>query len=331
MRLAHGLVRSAVYQDIPLESRRELHLRAASILNGTAQVFEHRIAAALSYDERLAEDLERYADELRERLDFSAAARFLRCASRVTSDPVIREQRWLESLVDSAAHSDFALIRGERDALEQAQDRRRADLVLGLLAISGDWRPQEGVRLLEPWSGGEHTDLCQYRIEGMLAWARMTSDVDDEQIRIALDRAAALPAPDSWVVRLVMLTWSQLMTRHTPDLLALPVLATLPTDPKLAPIPATGVLAWRGHDPHRPGSARPGHCRPDRGDRSDSTRVGRVQLGLVLRRARPHAVVRRRLGSVPAELPGRPGVVRGAPAPDRRRRAAAAGDRRRRP
>ena len=28
----------------------------------------------------------------------------------------------------------------------------------------------------------------------MLAWARLTSDVDDELVRVALDRAAALPA-----------------------------------------------------------------------------------------------------------------------------------------
>ncbi len=246
MRLAHGLIRSAVYQDIPLAARRALHRRAASVLTGTAVVFDHRVASALSYDEHLADDLERYSEELRSRLDFGSAARFLRSASQVTPDPVTRERRWLESLVDSAADSDFAVIRGERKALEQARDRRRADLVLGLLATSGDWRPQDGVRFLEPWSGAEHTDLCQYRIEGMLAWARMLSDVDDEQIRIALDRAAALPSPDSWVVRFVMLTWAQLTTRHVPDLLALPVLATLPTDPKQVPIPATGALAWRG-------------------------------------------------------------------------------------
>ena len=80
----------------------------------------------------------------------------------------------------------------------------------------------------------------------MLAWARMTSDVDDGQIRTALDRAAALPVVDSWVARFVMLTWAQLTARHTSDLLALPVLATMPADPKLAPLAATGALAWRG-------------------------------------------------------------------------------------
>ncbi len=225
---------------------RSLHLRAATIVTGIAAVFEHRLAAALTHDQALADDLEGHANGMREQQDFGAAARFLRLSSRVTPDPITRERRWLDSLADSVAAVDYPLVQSERAAVEQAQDRRRRDLILGLLALSVEWRPQDAVRLLEPWSGAQATDLSQYRIEGMLAWARLLSDADEGDVRIALDRAGALPAPDRWVARFVMLVSAQLIARHNADLLAQPALATLPADAKLVAIPATSALAWRG-------------------------------------------------------------------------------------
>ena len=105
LRLAHGLVRSAVYQEHPARvTSRALHLRAATIVDRNS-----RRCSSTAWPPRspttsaLADDLEGHANGMREQQDFGAAARFLRLSSRVTPDPITRERRWLDSLADSAA------------------------------------------------------------------------------------------------------------------------------------------------------------------------------------------------------------------------------------
>lgn len=54
VRVTHALVRSAVYERLPLSQRRDLHARAAQILVDETQVLDHRLAAASFYDDDLA-------------------------------------------------------------------------------------------------------------------------------------------------------------------------------------------------------------------------------------------------------------------------------------
>jgi DNA-binding CsgD family transcriptional regulator len=247
IRLVHALVRGAVYGDVPLRDRRTLHARAAGVVTGVAAVFEHRLAAAVSHDGGLADDLHAYARDLRERRDYRSAAHFERLASTVTADPRTREGRWLDSLFDSLMGGDRAVARAETDAIAQAADVRRRDLALGFLAVM-ERRLHEAVRILAPRSGlaeGAADDVVQYRIEGLLAWARLQADAPEPQIRLALDRAAALTATDGGMGRLAMIAAGQLAIRHSDDP-ATAAIPGLPDDPASTPVAATGALAWRG-------------------------------------------------------------------------------------
>ena len=193
----------------------------------------------------LADDLDQRAADLRADGEFRSAAHYLQLSSTVTMDAAKREQRWLDSLIDSIRNNDTATVRASLPSVEQAQDRRRRDLILALLAVR-DSRPHVAVRLLEPWSGGGTADLCQYRIEGTLAWTLVMSDAADDQIRLALDRASTLPFDDTVVSRLVLLARGQLATRRADDAAAAATLSALPGEPQAVPLAATAALAWRG-------------------------------------------------------------------------------------
>jgi DNA-binding CsgD family transcriptional regulator len=243
LRFGHALIRAAVYQHIPVATRRALHLRAAAVVQGDAGSLEHRLAAAVDHDDRLADDLEAYAGQQRNRRHFGLAARYLRLAASVTSDRVARERRWLDSLFDSVLALDRKALHEQHDALSEAADRRRRDLVLGGLA-SSERRPHEAVRILQPWSGNPtETDRVQYRLEAMLAWARLMADAPESEIAEALDRAERLRLADDPMERVALLVRAQLVTRHSTGV---PDPQSLPDDARLVPLSASGALSWRG-------------------------------------------------------------------------------------
>jgi DNA-binding CsgD family transcriptional regulator len=244
LRFAHTLLRSAVYQAIPLRTRIFLHLRAASTLHGQTAL-EHRMAAALQYDDALAHDLEQHAAGLRAHGDFRSAARYLRFASTLSAEFGLKEQRWLESLIDLLIGADDESVRAELEAVAQSDDARRRDLILAMLAYL-DWSPKLAVRLLEPWSGAAYSDVSQHRIEGLLAWTRLISDAPEEQVRAALKRAGALSDVDTTIARLVTTARAQLTARSTSDISSMAALAQLPDDPRRAPLSATTAVGWRG-------------------------------------------------------------------------------------
>ncbi len=328
LRFEHGLARSAVYLAIPPGARRALHLRAASIVRGQQTVFEHRIAATLNYDDALADDLELRADVLRADGEYRSAARYLQFASTVTADSVKREQRWLDSLIDSVDNDDSAIVKAALPAIEDARDRRRRDLILARLAIR-ESSPHVAVRLLQPWSAGGPADLCQYRIEGTLAWALVISDADDDQIRLALERASTLPFDDTVVSRLVLIARGQLATRRTDDVAATATLAALPDEPQAVPVGRHRRPGLAGHHGRRPGALPAQHARSDRSDRAHAGRDDGFQRGHVSRHPRSDPVVQRRLGPGPSQLRGVGRAARPDLAPDRDGRPTAAGNRRR--
>jgi hypothetical protein len=64
VRIFHGVLRAAIYANIPSPTRQRLHGRAAARLASLRDRLEHRVAAARTTDDGLAADLDAFADDL---------------------------------------------------------------------------------------------------------------------------------------------------------------------------------------------------------------------------------------------------------------------------
>ncbi|HEX6342061.1 ATP-binding protein [Umezawaea sp.] len=94
LRFRHPLVRSAVYADATFHRRRAAHLAVADELGaGSDRATWHRAVAATGPDERLAEAVERGADEARRRGGEAAAVAVLRRAARLSGTADGRRRR----------------------------------------------------------------------------------------------------------------------------------------------------------------------------------------------------------------------------------------------
>lgn len=245
VRVAHALVRSAVYQQIPPADRRALHLRAAQVLAHEDAALEHRVAAVERYDDALAGRLERFAEAQHRRRLHRSAAQHLRWSSALTTRPADRGRRWLESLFESLLAHDFELVRTELTDVERVHDIARRTLVLGTLPImEGRWH--DGARILEPVSReplGTCDPRTRYRLEVLLAWARVGAGHETAEIADGLDRAGALGADDPAVSGYRTFAAGQVAgrTRQHPSRAQ-----RLTETAGAVPLDATYELAWRG-------------------------------------------------------------------------------------
>jgi DNA-binding CsgD family transcriptional regulator len=93
-RFSHGLIRQAVYDQIPFGQRRALHRSAASMTGGTTAI-RHRLAAADGPDPVLTADLDRQAKAHTQRGELVAAANCWRESLRRTPSGPERTRRLL--------------------------------------------------------------------------------------------------------------------------------------------------------------------------------------------------------------------------------------------
>jgi DNA-binding CsgD family transcriptional regulator len=247
VRPSHALIRASVYQQTSLPQLRILHRQAAGIVATRASALQHLMAAAEQYDDALATEMETYAEELYAQRSFRQAARYVRWASGLTPDPSIREHRWLESVFDLVLTHDVAAVERELQDVRAADDSSGRAAVLGLHAIWGR-RYREGIEQLEPVASAPITAgdaRTRYRIEVLLAWARLCLGQPTDLIESGLARAATVRTEDAGVSGLELVAGSQLsIRRHRVG----PVLAQLSALPEASAVPlaATGALAFRG-------------------------------------------------------------------------------------
>lgn len=136
---AHPLVRGAIYNDLPLDRRRDLHLAAASVTQGTVSLL-HRVAAVECFDDDLAVQLDEMADSLVG--DVVQAADLLLAAAKIGSDPTASEWRLLGAaeLLISGSHVARAAVL--REQIESGRSTAWRELVLGQLDVfSGAFLP----------------------------------------------------------------------------------------------------------------------------------------------------------------------------------------------
>jgi DNA-binding CsgD family transcriptional regulator len=250
LRTTHALVRAAVYQQIPLVERRVLHRRAADVVADRSLVLEHRMAAAEQYDDELADAMAEYSAELYEQHSFRLAAQFLRWASVLTKEPARRERRWLEALFASVMALDVDLVHAEAEHVARASDQPLRALVLGGLAV-WERRFHDGIAVLEPAEKALTADVgatTRYRIEVLLAWARLCVNHDPATIRDALDRAAASRVADAGLdgSELVTAGGTAVRVDGFGAVLAGGLVGPVPDQPADTPLDLTKQLIWRG-------------------------------------------------------------------------------------
>ncbi len=247
LRPSHALIRASVHQQTPLSQLRSFHSQAATLVATRAAALQHRMAAAEQYDSGLAEELEAYAGDLYARRSFRQAAQYLRWASALTPGPAQRERRWLESLYDQVLSFDFSTFEASVDDVRAADDRLWRALVLGQYAIQ-QRRYRDAVEALEPIASspvGSTLSRARYRVEVLLAWARLCLGHPSELVADAIVRAESVHVDDAGLNGLHLVAASQISIRQHGIGPVLTQLSALPTADAV-PLPATGALAFRG-------------------------------------------------------------------------------------
>jgi DNA-binding CsgD family transcriptional regulator len=131
---AHLLIRRAVYDDLGAERRRQLHLRAATLLGGLDGL-AHRAAVAVGADPRLAAGLRAAAEAAAATGNLLLAASYLQQAAAVTERGPVRDECILSAFELQVRAADVASADAARPVIEQLPASTRRDAALGQLAL----------------------------------------------------------------------------------------------------------------------------------------------------------------------------------------------------
>ena len=129
---SHPIYRAAVYRDLAPSRRQELH-RAAAEVTG-AQALAHRVAAADTADDALADEVEALAADEARGHHFGTAAAHLLSASQLSSVPQQAEARLLHAARLLLAAGQTAQVNALRPRLEECPPGPERSLVLGTMA-----------------------------------------------------------------------------------------------------------------------------------------------------------------------------------------------------
>jgi DNA-binding CsgD family transcriptional regulator len=133
VQFAHPLYRTAVYDDLSPTRRQALHQAAAQVLDGAAAL-AHRVAAADSVDDALADETSVAALHETEKGARALAATYFLWASSLSSRPDQRDQRLLEAMRLLLADGQTSRVSGMRTEIGSCKESPLRDLVLGTLA-----------------------------------------------------------------------------------------------------------------------------------------------------------------------------------------------------
>jgi DNA-binding CsgD family transcriptional regulator len=248
VRASHTLVRTAIYQLIPYQRRRDLHLRAADHADSVMGTFGHRVAAAGHYDEALAAELEHAAQAVHAAGDFSRAGQLLRWSSGLTADPGTRSRRWLDAAFDMVLARDIEAVQRQLPAVNSAPDLSRRALVQGLMfGVEKRW--------LDAWVAytavtdnvlDAADSLTRHRLLVLTAWSMICAGRDVDGFAPALARAAAEPTHDPALIGNEIFAAGILGLRRRDPVALTDAAWSVTARSSQAPLHLTYKLAWRG-------------------------------------------------------------------------------------
>jgi DNA-binding CsgD family transcriptional regulator len=248
VRCSHALVRAAIYQGIPFQRRRELHLRAAGRVANAMDALEHRVAAADHYDDALAAQLERESARVHAAGRFRQSAQLLQWSSGLTQDAATRNRRWLDAAVDLVLARDIAAVRQQLPAIRSAPDIARTAVITGLLhGVEKRWVDALTAFAAVPDEAVSRADsITRYRLLVLMAWSMICAGRDLENLAPLLSRAAAEPAHDPALVGNEIFALGMLGMRRRDGQSLAETVGSIPVDSSATPMQLTYKLAWRG-------------------------------------------------------------------------------------
>jgi DNA-binding CsgD family transcriptional regulator len=247
IRPVHSLVRAGVYQRIGLEERRDLHLTAAALDPDSNASLAHRVAAAMSVDGELADEL---ADAARRNHDvgaFHRASEQFRWSSTLTPDMTVRRNRLLDGLYERVFANDRSGLTDELSHIHDPADDRVAVVEGAQAALSNRW-PEALERLL-PLVGkplSETDPVVRYRAEVLAAWAGNGVGMPTEWLAERFARANGTGVVDPVMHGFITLTELQLRGREGDMLGYRGFTAWLPKRAVQVPLEASYELLARG-------------------------------------------------------------------------------------
>ena len=218
VRIAHALVRAAVYESFPDRTRHDLHLRAADLVTSTSDRLRHRVAATSRYDAGFSDELDAHANDLHGRGHYAEAAYFQLASSGVTGPAELREKRWLDGLFELVLARDTDALTPHLSQVPWATDDVRRVLVeAGSLIIQRHWLAAS--RLLDsvPEPAIERTDsTTRYRLLVLRSWARVVTGPPAESVLDTLNKARTEPGADHALSRHFAFAFGQARMATTP-------------------------------------------------------------------------------------------------------------------
>jgi ATP/maltotriose-dependent transcriptional regulator MalT len=148
---AHTLLRTAVYRDLGVARRAELHRMAATLTTGPAAL-EHRLLGCAGADPVLAADLEAQADDDLRRGRIAEAVRHLLATAKVDASGEQRDQRLMRAVTLLLELGEVGHAREYLAEIVAMAPGGERSLILGRMAmLSGDHEEAEQL-LVQAWS-----------------------------------------------------------------------------------------------------------------------------------------------------------------------------------
>ena len=150
-RLRDPLTRAAVLSLMGANAARDAHRRAAEIIADPVRRLGHRVAATPVADPSLADEVDLLARQRGTQGAWAEAACLFRDASRLTADPLLRDDRLTRSVDALVAAGDCVGAAALVPAVESLRETPLRNAVLAYLAIVRGRATEAQVRLARAW------------------------------------------------------------------------------------------------------------------------------------------------------------------------------------
>ncbi len=150
-RLRDPMTRAALLDIMGVRAAGAAHRHAADIVGDPVARLQHLVAATPTLDAELAADVDRLARERGAEGSWASAATLFRDASRLTPDPLLREQRLTLAVDALVAAGDCGAAAALVPAVESLRETPLRNAVLAYLAILRGRATEAEVRLRRAW------------------------------------------------------------------------------------------------------------------------------------------------------------------------------------
>ncbi|MQY22468.1 helix-turn-helix transcriptional regulator [Nocardia macrotermitis] len=194
IRITNGIIRAVGTTAIQPAQRQALHRRAAALTDAPIDALRHRYLGSDGPDDDLADELAATSWALHLSRDYRQASLTGMWSSRVSSNPVVRERRYLDALFDLILARELDAVDRHLARLDEVHDEARRKLVEAFL-LAKRWRGlrSAAVILSIPAPLIDATDPCtRLRLYLLDAWLQVTIIGSVERAQRSLELADEL-------------------------------------------------------------------------------------------------------------------------------------------